>query len=324
MRVVFLGNAEWSVPSLEALADFGHEVALVLTRVPRPGGRGNRPIPTPVSEAARRIGLPLQEVETVKGGPGLEALRDARPDVLAVVAYGEIVPKAVLDVPRVAPVNVHFSLLPALRGAAPVQRAILAGVDRTGVTTIRMDEGMDTGPILVQADEPIRPEDDAGSLGDRLAQIGGRLLVETIDGLAAGTISERAQDETQATYAPKLKPEERIIDWSRPAEEIVRLVRAMGPEPGATTTFRGKGLRVLRASRPTHRMPASAGAAPGTLAIASKEGLAVMAGDWLVMLEEVQPEARKRMSGADLVRGYRPEAGERLGAQLPGGQPARG
>src|SRR5437667_301649 len=169
MRVAFLGNAEWSVPPLEALAGSSHRTSAVVTRAPRPAGRGGRPRATPVAEAARRLNLPLREVETVKGGAGFEALLASRPDALAMVAYGEILPKAVLDLPRIAPVNVHFSLLPELRGAAPVQRAILDGLVVTGVTTIRMDEGMDTGPILLRAEEPIDPEDDAGSLGDRLA-----------------------------------------------------------------------------------------------------------------------------------------------------------
>ena len=326
MRVVFLGNARWSVPSLEAAAASGHEIVLVLTRVPGLGGRGNRPIPTPVAEAARRLGLPLREVETVKAGPGFQSLTEAHPDVLAVVAYGEIVPKAVLEVPRLAPVNVHFSLLPALRGAAPVQRAILEGLDVTGVTTIRMDQGMDTGPILLQAEVAIRPEEDAGSLGDRLAQIGGRLLVETIDGLAAGTIEERPQDEAQATYAPKLKAEDRVIDWSRPADEIVRLVRAMAPEPAATTTFQGKGLKILRAQETgiwlAFDIPENQ-RVPGQIFEAGKEGLVVAVGSGFLRLEEVQPEGRKRMSGADFVRGYRPQTGERLG-EPAGGTSGRG
>ena len=323
MRVVFVGNARWSVPSLEALAGSRHELALVVTRAARRGGRGNRPISTPVAEGARRLGLPLEEVETVKSGRGLEVLAEADPDILAVVAYGEIVPKPILDLPRVAPVNVHFSLLPALRGAAPVQRAILAGLDRTGVTTIRMDEGMDTGPILLKAGEPIDPEEDAGSLGDRLARLGGRLLVETLDGLQAGTIRERPQDNGKATFAPKLKADERIIEWSRSAEEIVRLVRAMAPEPGATTTFRGRGLRVLRASWRFYSHPMGQSPVPGAIMMASKTGLAVVGGGVMVQLHEVQPEGRRRMSGADFVRGYRPQAGERLGEPVCGA-PARG
>src|SRR5918996_2611159 len=186
MRVAFLGNDAWPVPPLERLAGSGHEVAVVATRAPRPAGRGRAPRPTPVAEAARRLGLPLREVETVRSGEGLEALRGAEPDVLVVVAYGEILPPDVLASPAVAPVNVHFSLLPSLRGANPVARAILEGEATTGVTTMRMDEGMDTGPILLQRPEAIRDEDDAGSLGDRLSAIGGGLLVETLDAMAAG------------------------------------------------------------------------------------------------------------------------------------------
>jgi len=330
MRVVFLGNAHWSVPSLEALAGSGHEVTVVLTRAPRPGGRGNRPIPTPVAAAARRLGLPLREVETVKEGAGFEALQEARPDVLAVVAYGEILPKAVLDLPSEAPVNVHFSVLPKLRGAAPVQRAILEGLDVTGVTTIRMDEGMDTGPILLQAEDSIRPEDNAGSLGDRLAQLGGRLLVETLDALAAGTIEEREQDDAAATYAPKPKRGDRVIDWSQPAEEIVRLVRALSPEPAATTTFRGRTLKVFRAAvfDLPDDVPYAAEFPPGSIVDAigrgSAQGLHVKARDRVVVLSEIAPEARKRMTGAEFIRGYRPLVSETLGGLPPWGGPARG
>jgi hypothetical protein len=180
-RVVFLGSDRWSVPSLEALAESTHDVSLAATRVPKPAGRGSKLTPTPVADAARALGLPLAEVPTARSGAGFERLREARPDILVVVAYGEILPAAALDLAAIAPVNLHFSLLPELRGAAPVQRALLEGMTATGVTTIRMDEGLDTGPILLQAEEAIDPEDDAGSLGGRLAGIGGRLLVDTID-----------------------------------------------------------------------------------------------------------------------------------------------
>jgi methionyl-tRNA formyltransferase len=330
VRVVFLGNAQWSVASLQSLANSSHGLALVVTRAPRPGGRGNRPIPTPVAEAALRAGLPLEEVESVKSGAGFDAIAQAEPDVLAVVAYGEILPAAVLGLPSVAPVNVHFSLLPVLRGAAPVQRAILSGLDSTGVTTIRMDEGMDTGPILLQAEEPIRPEDDAGSLGDRLAVVGGRLLVETLDGLASGSMRERAQDDGAATYAPKIKPDDRVIDWARPAEEIVRLVRAMAPEPGATTKFRGMGLKVLRASvgELPNDVPYADEFPPGSVVDAigrgPAEGLHVRTLDGAVVLREVALEGRKRMGGGDLIRGYRPLVSETLGGQPPWSGPARG
>jgi methionyl-tRNA formyltransferase len=312
MRVTFLGNAAWSVPPLEALASSPHDVA-VITREPRPAGRGGRLRPTAVAAAARRLGRPLIEVDTVKSGRGFEVLRDTRPEVLAVVAYGEILPPGVLDVPAVAPVNVHFSLLPELRGAAPVQRAILEGLRVTGVTTIRMDEGMDTGPILLQATEPIDDDDDAGALGSRLAAIGGRLLVDTIDRLAAGTIVERPQDDAAATYAPKLRPEDQTVDWSEPATNVARLVRALSPEPGASTGFRGRTLKVWRA-RPVESLEgADARGAAGSVALASKNGLAVWAGQGAVHLEEVQPAGRRRMTGAEFVRGHRPEPGEQLG-----------
>lgn len=318
VRVVFLGNAPWSLPSVEALAGSSHEMALVATRVPRPTGRGNRLEPTPVAEAARRLGLALREVETVKSGPGFEALAEAAPDVLAVVAYGEILPKAVLDLPSVAPVNVHFSLLPALRGAAPVQRAIMEGHSVTGVTTIRMDEGLDTGPILLQAEEAIHAEDDSGSLGARLAALGGRLLVETLDRLEAGSLREQPQDDGAATYAPKLKPEDRVIDWTQPAEAIVRRVRALAPEPSATTTFRGKTLKIFRASSSKEVVFFEALSAdrepwpPGLVLFDADGGLQVVTGQGFVRLEEVAPEGRRRMSAAEFERGYRP-GGEILG-----------
>lgn len=306
MRVVFLGNDVWSVPSLQALADSSHEVALVATRVPRPAGRGGKLRATPVAEAARTLGLPLAEAETVKRGAGLEAIQNAAPDVLVVVAYGEILPKDILEIPRSAPVNVHFSLLPALRGADPVRRAILEGLQVTGVTTIRMDEGADTGPILLQQDERIRDGDDAGSLGARLAEVGGSLLVRTLDRLEDGDLQERPQDDAAATLAPKLRSEEEWLDWSEDAGRVGLRVRALAPDPGARTRFRDRILKVLEAR-------ASQGnGEPGTIVAVSKDALGVAAATGVVYLEEVLPEGRRRMSGSEFIRGYRPEVGERL------------
>jgi methionyl-tRNA formyltransferase len=245
-------------------------------------------------------------VETVKRGSGLEQIRGAAPDVLVVVAYGEILPKEVLESPRRAPVNVHFSLLPALRGADPVRRAILSGADATGVTTIRMDEGMDTGPVLLQEEEPILMSDDAGSLGSRLAETGGGLLVRTLDHLDAGDLEERPQDEAAATLAPKLRPEEEWIDWSEDRARVGLRVRALAPDPGARTRFRGRVLKVLRA-----RVGDGDGE-PGTVATVSKDSVAVAVGGGAVFLDVVLPEGKKSMSGAEFVRGYRPEVGERL------------
>jgi methionyl-tRNA formyltransferase len=306
VRVVFLGNDVWSVPSLEALADSSHEVALVATRVPRSAGRGGKLRATPVAEAARTLGLPLAEAETVKRGAGLEAIQNAAPDVLVVVAYGEILPKDILEIPRSAPVNVHFSLLPALRGADPVRRAILEGLQVTGVTTIRMDEGADTGPILLQQDERIRDGDDAGSLGARLAEVGGSLLVRTLDRLEDGDLQERPQDDAAATLAPKLRSEEEWLDWSEDARRVGLRVRALALDPGARTRFRDRILKVLKAR-------ASQGdGEPGTIVAVSKDALGVAAATGVVHLEEVLPEGRRRMSGSEFIRGYRPEVGERL------------
>jgi methionyl-tRNA formyltransferase len=312
MRVVFLGNAPWSVPSLEALAGSSHRPVLVLTRSARPAGRGSKMQRTPVAQAAERLGLPLMEVETVRSGPGFDALVEAKPEVLVVVAYGEILPRAVLDVPSVAPVNVHFSLLPELRGAAPVQRVILDGLDRTGVTTIHMDEGVDTGPILMQEEEPIRPEDDAGSLGERLAGLGGRTLVQTLDHLASGALPPRPQDEARATYAKKLTPEDRVLRWDEGPEMVVRRVRALSPDPGAETRFRDRLLKVLRASTAEEAV-APAGLRPGEIMVGPKGELMVGVTRRPVVLGEVQPEGRRRITGMEFVRGYRPKKGEILG-----------
>jgi methionyl-tRNA formyltransferase len=304
---VFLGNDPWSVPSLRAVAASRHDLALVLTRVPRPAGRGGSPRPTAVAEASLALSLPLLEAVTVKKGPGLEALRDAAPDVMAVVAYGEILPREILDVPRVAPVNLHFSLLPRLRGADPVRRAILEGLAVTGVTTMRIDEGLDTGPILLQTRERIRDDDDGGSLGERLAERGGDLLVETLDGLEAAAIEERPQDEGGATLAPKLGPEEEWIDWSEDSELVVRRIRALAPDPGARTAIRGRTLKVLRARRTL------GDGEPGEVVDVSKRTVLVAAGDGAVALGEVLPEGRRRMRGEEWARGQRLEVGERLG-----------
>lgn len=315
VRVVFLGNSSWSVPTLEALAGSSHDLVRVITRTPRPAGRGSALRPTPVAEAGRALSLPLLEVESVKKGPGFEAIASEAFEILCVVAYGEILPPSVIRLPRVAPVNLHFSLLPELRGAAPVQWAILEGLAATGVSTIRMDEGMDTGPVLRRAEEAISDEDDAGSLGARLAAMGGRLLVDTLDRLAEGSLREEVQDESRATYAPKLGPEDRVIEWGEGIEPILRRVRAMAPEPGAETVFRGKRLKILRATgRFLHGPPSiKTKVVPGTLLAVSDVSLAAHTGHGVVAPLEVQPEGRRRMAVEEFVRGYRPEPGERLG-----------
>jgi methionyl-tRNA formyltransferase len=310
LRVAFVGNAEWSVPSLEALVASRHDVVRVLTREPRPAGRGRVPAPTPVATAAGALGVALAEVPTIREGVGFESLASAAPDVLVVVAYGDILPVAVLAVPRLLPVNVHFSLLPALRGAAPVQRAILEGVPRTGVTTMRMDVGMDTGPILLQRSTPVGLEEDAGELGARLAAMGGALLVDTLEQVWAGTLEEQPQDEAAATLAPRLTARDEHLDWSRTAEEIARQVRALSPAPGTTTTLGGKRIKVYRVARADPPRP---DAMPGELNVTA-EGPLVSTGRGALRLDEVQAEGRRRMPGREWARGAHLSQGAVLGA----------
>lgn len=312
--MVFLGNDPWSVPPLRALVDAGDvDVSLVVTNPPRPAGRGSRLTPTAVAEAAREAGLPTIEVEGVRADEGFAALDATQPDALVVVAYGEILTPDVLDIPALGAVNVHFSLLPRWRGAAPVQRAILEGDERTGVTVMLMDEGMDTGPILATAETAIGPDEDTGSLGARLAELGAPLLVETLRAFAAGSVRPRPQDHVAATPAPKPKREERVIDWTARADAIVRRVRAFAPDPGATTTFRGDPLKVLRAGFVTGWI-AAASSDPGRLGVANGGDVVVHAGDGTrVRLREVAAAGRKRMTGAAWARGARIRPGERLG-----------
>jgi methionyl-tRNA formyltransferase len=307
LRVAFLGNDAWSVPSLGALARSPHLVVAVVTAEPKPAGRGNELTRTPVASEAERLGLPLIQTSTVKTGEGFKALSTSAPDVLAVVAYGEILSPNVLHTPTIAPINLHFSLLPQLRGAAPVQTALLAGLERTGVTTMVMDKGLDTGPVILQREERILPEDDAGSLGERLAELGAALLVETLDMLASGPVAPKQQDPSLATFAPKFAPEDRVLDWANPAPLLVNLVRALAPAPGATTTFRGESLKVLRAEA----VPATGD--PGAIVEVGRDGFVVATADGGFRPTLVAPAGKRAMAGSDFVNGHRPEIGERLG-----------
>jgi methionyl-tRNA formyltransferase len=308
LRVAFLGNDAWSVPSLDALARSPHFVVAVLTAEPKPAGRGNELTPTSVADEADRLGLPLIQTSTVKTGPGFKDLSAAVPDVLAVVAYGELLTPNVLHLPTIAPVNLHFSLLPELRGAAPVQTALLAGLDRTGVTTMIMDKGLDTGPVILQREEPISPDDDAGTLGARLAAIGAELLVQTIDMLAAGPVAPQPQDPSLATLAPKFGPADRVLDWTNPAALLVNLVRALAPEPAATTWFREEGLKIFRAEAVR-----GITGEPGRVVEVAKEGFVVATADGGFLPLVVAPAGKRAMSVMDFVNGHRPEVGERLG-----------
>ncbi|MFL5736070.1 MAG: methionyl-tRNA formyltransferase [Actinomycetota bacterium] len=305
--MVFLGNAPWSVPPLEAIARSNHDLVRVLTHSPRPAGRGNVPRATAVADAARADALPLIEIESIRDEIAVPALETAQPDVLVVVAFGEILPPTVLELPRIAAVNLHFSLLPELRGADPVRAAILDGHRETGVSTIWMDEGLDTGDVLLQERVAIAPDDDTSTLGTRLAQVGGEVLVQTLDALAEGTAERAPQDGRLATVAPKLTPEDRRLRWSEDAASLERRVRALAPEPGALTAFRGRSLKVHRAAATSDEARAD----PGAI-LSSEDGLLVATGDGELMLLEVSPEGKRRMTAAAFARGARPTPGERM------------
>lgn len=313
VRLAFLGNDPWSVPPLEAIAgEPDLEVALVLTNPPRPAGRGTALRPTAVADAARRLRLPLAEVDGVRQGAGFEALLASAPHVLVVVAYGELLTRDVLELAPHGALNLHFSLLPRWRGAAPVQHAILAGDDLTGVTVMRIDEGLDTGPILNQLQEQIRAEDDAGTLGARLAHLGGMLLTGVVRTLPVGAPPGRSQDERLVTWAPRFGPGDRLIDWSADPDTIARRVRALAPEPGATTTFRNAVVKVLGSGVAQDAVDV-AGRPPGTIVGVEARGVLVAAGGGGVWLSEVAPSGRRRMLAADWARGARFAADERLG-----------
>ncbi|HEX3298990.1 MAG TPA: methionyl-tRNA formyltransferase [Actinomycetota bacterium] len=311
LRVAFLGNDAWSVPSLDAIAAEPElSLALVVTNPPKEARRGAALTSTPVATAAAAHGVPYVEVPGVLDGPGATALAKTAPDVIVVVAYGQILRRETLQLAPYGAINLHFSLLPRWRGATPVQHAIAAGDERTGVTVMRMDEGLDTGPILNQLEEPIRPEDDAGALGARLAKIGGLLLVGVLRMLPKGGVPERAQEDGAATLAPTIGADERAIDWGRSPEEIVQWVRALAPRPGAATTLRGAHVKVLAAAI-DHQQGSDA--PPGTVVASDERGVLVRARGGGVRLVEVAPAGRKRMDAAAWANGVRFTAGERLG-----------
>lgn len=285
------------MPSLEALLASDVEVAAVVTNPDKPAGRGMELKAPPVKEAALGAGLEVLQPRRARE-PELEGrLRELAPDVAVVVAYGSILPGSLLEVPPLGFVNLHFSLLPAYRGAAPVQRAIMEGATVSGVSIMVLTEGMDEGPVLATREVPVEPDDTAGTLGERMAALGGPLLVDTIQAYAAGDLQPREQDHERATYAPKITPDEARIDWTQPAERVVDLVRGLNPAPGAWTEWAGKRLKVWGAR------PVDETLEPGLLKEAG--ALLVGTGTTAVELADVQLAGKRRMPGAELARGMR-------------------
>lgn len=305
MRIAFLGTPAPAVPALEALvAAADVEIAAVVTNPDRPSGRGHRLAPPPVKVAAERAGLPVWQ--PAKPAEVLDDLVGLDLDACAVVAYGALLPQRVLDAGGRGFVNLHFSVLPRWRGAAPVQHSIRAGDDETGVTCFVLEAGMDTGPVLRVARTPIRADETAGALMERLAVIGAPVLVEALRGLVDGSITPEPQDDAAATYAPKITPEDARIDWTADAAVVDRAVRAHNPVPGAHTTFRGDRLKVHRVR------PVAGRGEPGAVLGVDEAGPVVACGSGAVRLDEVQPAGKPRMAGPAFANGYRP-AGEVFG-----------
>jgi methionyl-tRNA formyltransferase len=310
MRLVFAGTPEFARPTLEHLVRAGHEVALVVTQPDRPKGRGGELSAPPVKVAAAALGIPVTQPETIKNNAEFRAqLEKLAPEAIIVVGYGRIIPQWMIELPRHGNLNVHASLLPKYRGAAPIQWAIAKGETTTGVTTMRIDAGLDTGDILLQAAMPIRASETAVTLGPRLAELGAALLIETLQRLEAGTLAPTPQEHAQATLAPILKKEDGLIDWKRPAMETWNRWRGFQPWPGAYTTFRGKGLQVVEA-RVVHE---SSSLAPGELSASGAKLLVGCGGESALEIVELQPEAKKRMPAAAFLSGYRLQAGEKFG-----------
>jgi methionyl-tRNA formyltransferase len=309
LKVLFLGTSEFSCPSLEAVLESAHEVIGVVTQPDRPKGRGQKFAPSPLKSLAVAKNLPVFQPERVRDHSSLEVLKSLHPDLMVVVAYGQILSPAVLAIPPRGCVNVHASLLPKFRGAAPIARAILAGETRTGVTTMLMDPGMDTGPILLTAETSVEESDTQGTLHDRLARMGARLLGQTIEGWEKGTLPPIPQDPSLATYAPKIQKEEGRINWQTPARHLFNLVRAFDPWPGAFTVWAGRILKLFQ-PRPLEE---EAKEAPGTVAQTSAAGLRVATSDGYLLIRELQLENRPRMGVSEFLRGYPLKPGVRLG-----------
>jgi len=299
LRIVFAGTPEFAAEHLKALLDTPHQIVAVYTQPDRPAGRGQKLMPSPVKQLAVQHGLPVLQPPTLRAPEAQAELAALQPDLMVVVAYGLILPQAVLDIPRLGCINSHASLLPRWRGAAPIQRAVQAGDAESGVTVMQMEAGLDTGPMLLKVSTPISTEDTGGSLHDRLARLGPPAVVEAIAGLAAGTLKGEVQNDALATYAHKLSKDEAKLDWSRPAVELERAVRAFDPWPVCHTTLNGEPLKVWAA-----RLGEGRGE-PGKILGASRDGLLVGCGEGSLLLTRVQLPGGKPLAFADLFNSRR-------------------
>ena len=309
LNLVFCGTPRFAVPTLEKLVEAGFPVQLVVTQPDKPRGRGMELALSPVKQAALELGLPVAQPDKIKNNEEFRSqLLSLKPEAIIVVGYGRLIPPWMIDLPALGNINLHASLLPKYRGAAPIQWAIACGETVTGVTTMKIDSGLDTGDILLQKEVPIEPTDTAGNLAPRMAAIGAELMSSTLYGLRAGTLHPIPQDHTKASLAPILKKEDGAIDFRRSAEEICNRLRGFQPWPGAYTNFRGKNLQV-RDAKPLQRALSES-----ELVVEADRLIAGCGKGTALQLLIVQPEGRKRMAVRDFVHGYRPQSSEKLGA----------
>ena len=306
MRIVFAGTPEFAATALKAILAAGFEVPLILTQPDRPAGRGMALHSSPVKELARKHGLPVHQPSSLKGDEARRTVLEARPDAMVVAAYGLILPQAALDIPRLGCINIHASLLPRWRGAAPIQRALLAGDVETGVTIMQMEAGLDTGPMLLSGRLPICAEDTAQSLHDKLAMLGAELIVAVLRKLEQGGLPSAPQPLDGVTYAAKVDKREAELDWRKPAEELSRAVRAYNPFPGAVAHLNGVALKLWSA-----KVAAGSGE-PGSVIAAGPDGIVVACGENALCLTELQKPGGKRLSVADFLRGFPVQAGARF------------
>jgi methionyl-tRNA formyltransferase len=308
-RIIFMGTPAFALPALELLHIRQYPIVTVVTQPDRPQGRGQKEVPPPVKGLAERLGLPVLQPQKVKDFSFLEIFSGLNPDMVVVAAFGQILPKAIIDFPRLGCLNIHPSLLPKYRGAAPLNWSIIRGETKTGVTIMLMDEGMDSGDILQQQESPLGADETVGQLHDRLAIEGANLLVKTIENICDGTSARKAQDESLVTFAPRLTKETGRINWQDSVSNIVNLIRGLSPSPAAYTFLGDQALKIFIADSFSHRSTEK----PGIISVTTTQEILVAAADGYVRLKELQLAGKKRMASADFLRGYRLIPGTILG-----------
>ncbi len=318
MNIIFMGTPDFAVPSLRVLLEEGHQVTAVVTQPDRPKGRKRVLTPPPVKVEAEKHGLTVLQPEKLRQADSVEALRQLRPDLIVTAAYGQILPKSVLELPPHGCINIHASLLPKYRGGAPIHHAVLRGEAVTGVTIMYMAEGLDTGDMIAKVELPIEDADTTGTLFEKLSIAGAELLRNTLPDLLAGRLQAVPQNETEAVYSPNIRREDERMDWSRPAMELWNQVRGLNPFPGAYTLWNGEVFKIWASAKPQPSSKAASGSGegpftPGMVVSSGEHGVEVMTGDGTLLLTEIQPAGKKAMAAAEFVRGGQLAKGTVLG-----------